>query len=38
MYLSNIFVALIEVFGPVVTVYIFAVILIDLVSRAFRGR
>ena len=38
MYLTNIFVALIEVYAPVVVVYIFCVILFDIVSRAFRGR
>ena len=38
MHLTEIFVALIGVYAPVVVVYIFAVILFDLVSRAFRGR
>lgn len=37
MYLTNIFVELIKVYAPVVVVYIFALILFDIVSRGFRG-
>lgn len=38
MFLSNIFVALVQVFAPVIIVYTFCVILIDIVKRAFWGR
>lgn len=37
MYMTSVLVALIEVFAPVVVLYIFACILIDVVVRAFKG-
>ncbi len=37
MYLTSILVAIIELIGPVVVLYIFACIIIDIIVRAFRG-
>lgn len=37
MYLTEIIIALIEVYAPPVVVYILANILIDIVVRSFRG-
>ncbi len=37
MYLSNIIAELISVFSPIVIVYCFCVLLLDIVTRAFRG-
>lgn len=37
MFLTTIFVSLIEVFAPVIVAYTFVVILFDIVVRGFRG-
>lgn len=37
MYLTEIFVELIKIYAPVVVYYIFTVILLDIITRAFRG-
>lgn len=37
MFLASVLTSLVSVYAPVVVLYIFAVILIDIVVRAFRG-